>query len=164
MKRIAFIDTETSEKPKQIKDIGAIKDTGDEFHSNHILNFKHFIKDVKYLCGHNIIEHDLKYLSKYIDFNYFKIIDTLYWSPLLFPARPYHSLLKDDKLQTEELNNPLNDAIKARDLFFDEVEKFNNLDNGLKQIYFRLLHKSKYFKDFFILLIIIQTLKQNLNI
>ena len=149
MKRIAFIDTETSEKSKQIKDIGAIKDTGDEFHSNHILNFKHFIKDVKYLCGHNIIEHDLKYLSKYIDFNYFKIIDTLYWSPLLFPAKPYHSLLKDDKLQTEELNNPLNDAIKARDLFFDEVEKFNNLDNELKQIYFRLLHKSKYFKDFF---------------
>ncbi len=45
------------------------------------------------------------------------VIDTLFFSPLLFPAKPYHSLLKDDKLQTEEMNNPLNDAIKAKRSF-----------------------------------------------
>lgn len=64
-----------------------------------------------------------------------KVIDTLFLSPLLFPAKPYHSLLKDDKIQTEEMNNPLNDAIKARDLFYDEVEAFKNIDEELKQIF-----------------------------
>ncbi|HWQ43658.1 MAG TPA: hypothetical protein VN456_16720 [Desulfosporosinus sp.] len=29
-------------------------------------------------------------------------IDTLFLAPLLFPAKPYHKLLKDDKLQTED--------------------------------------------------------------
>jgi len=32
-----------------------------------------------------------------------------------------HKLLKDDKLQTEDTNNPINDSIKAKDLFFDEI-------------------------------------------
>ena len=52
-------------------------------------------------------------------------IDTLSLSPLLFPSKPYHALVKDDKLQVDELNNPLNDAIKARDLFFDELKLFH---------------------------------------
>ncbi|HWQ42223.1 MAG TPA: hypothetical protein VN456_09340 [Desulfosporosinus sp.] len=43
------------------------------------------------------------------------IIDTLFLSP----AKPYHKLLKDDKLQTEDTNNPLNDSLKVKDLFFD---------------------------------------------
>jgi ATP-dependent DNA helicase RecQ len=30
-----------------------------------------------------------------------KIIDILFLSPLLFPTKPYHRLLKDDKLQTD---------------------------------------------------------------
>lgn len=52
---------------------------------------------------------------EYNDFlNRWNVIDTLYLSPLLFPHRPYHKLLKDDKLQTEEINNPLNDAKKAK--------------------------------------------------
>ena len=42
-------------------------------------------------------------------------------SPLLFPKRPYHNLVKDDKLVTEQLNNPVNDCQKARDLLMDEI-------------------------------------------
>ena len=61
------------------------------------------------------------------------VIDTLYLSPLLFPTKPYHKLLKDDKLQTDELNNPLNDSIKAKDLFHDEVAAFTQADPALKQ-------------------------------
>jgi len=68
-----------------------------------------------------------------------RVIDTLYLSPLMFPRKPYHALLKDDKLQTDEINNPLNDAIKARDLFFDEVTAFNETDDLLKHIYYGLL-------------------------
>lgn len=50
-----------------------------------------------------------------------RTIDTLYLSPLLFPNKPYHRLLKDDELQTDEMNYPLNDAIRAKELFYDEV-------------------------------------------
>jgi ATP-dependent DNA helicase RecQ len=38
-------------------------------------------------------------------------IDTLPLSPLLFPKKPYHRLIKDDKLFSDQLNNPINDAI-----------------------------------------------------
>ena len=62
----------------------------------------------------------------------------------MFPARPYHSLIKDDKLQSDDLNNPLNDSIKTRDLFYDEAEAFRKTDDMLKEIYFHLLkdHRS----------------------
>ncbi len=48
-------------------------------------------------------------------------VDTLCLSPLLFPAKPYHRLLKDDKLQTDSLSNPLDDAVKLFELFCDEI-------------------------------------------
>ncbi|MBS1577714.1 MAG: RecQ family ATP-dependent DNA helicase, partial [Bacteroidetes bacterium] len=70
-------------------------------------------------------------------------------SPLLFPTKPYHALLKDDKLQTEDTNNPLNDSIKAKDLFFDEVSVFNQLDEKLKLIFYLLLKNKKEFHSFF---------------
>ena len=77
------------------------------------------------------------------------VIDTLYLSPLLFPRKPYHALLKDDKLQTDELNNPLNDSIKARDLFNDEVSAFIRLDDEIKRIYLRLTGAAREFRAFF---------------
>src|SRR5690606_33253316 len=76
-------------------------------------------------------------------------IDTLHLSPLLFPAKPYHKLVKDDKLNVEELNNPLNDAIKARDLFHDEVTAFRALDRSTQEVLFHLLHADEPFKGFF---------------
>lgn len=78
------------------------------------------------------------------------IIDTLYFSPLLFPARPYHRLVKDDKLDPEHYNNPLNDAIKARNLFYDEVNIFQRADENLKQVYYLLLSNVREFADFFV--------------
>jgi len=110
------------------------------------------LQGTEYICGHNIFKHDLKYLQNAIDsagLNNLKYIDTLFLSPLLFPAKPYHALLKDDKLQTDELNNPLNDAKKARDLFFDEVTAFLQADYVLKQIYYSLLKNIKEFGSFF---------------
>ena len=68
---------------------------------------------------------------------------------MLFPTRPYHALLKDDKLQSDETNNPLNDAIKAKDLFYDEMAAFRNTDETLKQIFYLLLHDKIEFNSFF---------------
>jgi ATP-dependent DNA helicase RecQ len=67
----------------------------------------------------------------------------------LFPKKPYHKLVKDDKLTTDELNNPFNDAKKARDLFNDEMAKFEELNTSLKKIYYALLNGHNEFKDFF---------------
>lgn len=53
---------------------------------------------------------------------------TLYLSSMMFIAGTYHKLLKDDKLQTDDINNPRNDSLKARDLFYDEVEAVNNYE------------------------------------
>ena len=152
MNSITFIDTEIEPKSFKILDIGGIKDNGDSFHSNSISAFIDFLKGTEFICGHNILNHDIKYIYDAIKdsgINQSNIIDTLFLSPLLFPTNPYHALLKDDKIQTEDLNNPLNDSIKAKDLFFDEVSAFSPLDDSLKKIFYLLLNDKKEFHSFF---------------
>lgn len=152
MKPILFFDTEIDPKSKKILDIGGVTNDGNIFHSNSLRDFTSFLNGNTFICGHNIINHDLKYLQQHLfseKVHHLKYIDTLFSSPLLFPTRPYHSLLKDDKIQTEELNNPVNDSIKAKDLFFDEVEAFNRLEDRLKQLYYLLLKDQHEFKYFF---------------
>ncbi|MHB1484264.1 MAG: RecQ family ATP-dependent DNA helicase [Saccharofermentanales bacterium] len=152
MNSITFIDLETDAKSGKILDIGGIKESGSTFHSNSIFEFTKFLNGSDFICGHNIINHDLKYLGNVISAAEVKdsgFIDTLFLSPMLFPTKPYHKLLKDDKLQTDELNNPLNDSIKARDLFFDEITAFKKLDNAMKRIYLFLLRDQQGFQPFF---------------
>ena len=152
MENIVFFDLEINPQTKKILDIGASKMDDSRFHSPSSKDFEHFVKGVTFIAGHNIINHDLKYLKDKISRPDFpqKIIDTLPFSPLLFPKKPYHRLLKDDKLQTEEKNNPLNDAQKAKELFLDECKAFNKLADNLKIIFYHLLKKQKEFKDFFL--------------
>jgi ATP-dependent DNA helicase RecQ len=152
MPSIAFIDTEVDPNSKKILDIGGVRSDKAKFHSPLLTEFKEFIQPVEYLCGHNIIEHDKKYLDKWfgIDLNNkHNFIDTLYLSPLLYPEKPYHRLVKDDKLDPDNLNNPYIDATKARDLFYDELNEFGGLDNRLKSIFYNLLKDSEYFRHFF---------------
>lgn len=152
MNSIAFFDTEIEPNSRKILDIGSVKADGNTFHSNSIADFSRFLKGTAFICGHNILKHDLPYIQKAItdaNIDSANIIDTLYLSPLLFPAKPYHALLKDDKLQTEDSNNPLNDSIKAKDLFFDEVTVFNQAEEKLKQIFYLLLIDKKEFRSFF---------------
>lgn len=152
MTNITFIDLEINPTNRQILDIGAIRHDGASFHCNSPKDLMQFIAQTEYIGGHNILNHDLQYISPLfaqVGYKHPKVIDTLYLSPLLFPARPYHHLLKDDKLQTESLSNPLNDSIKAQELFLTEVEAFNCLDKDLKDIYFALLYHTKEFGYFF---------------
>lgn len=149
---IAFVDTEIDSKSRKILDIGAIKNDGNSFHKTSVIEFTQFLNGTEYICGHNILNHDIKYIGIAITnsgINPKNIIDTLFLSPLLFPTNPYHALLKDDKLQTEEMNNPLNDSIKAKDLFYDEVAAFNQTEESLKQIFHLLLKETKEFYAFF---------------
>lgn len=149
---LAFIDTEIDPKSNRILDIGSIKDDGNSFHHPSVESFTQFIKGSRFVCGHNIINHDILYIGNAINLagiNVDSVIDTLFLSPLLFPTSPYHALVKDDKLQTDESNNPLNDAIKAKNLFYDEVNAFNRLEKPFQQILYLLLKDQKEFAAFF---------------
>ena len=149
-KPIVFFDTEVGVSDEKIHDIGAVSENGSTLHSSSVSDFLSFINKDAILCGHNIIHHDLKYIEKAIAKPIdHPAIDTLYLSPLLFPKRPYHSLLKDDKLQTDELNNPVNDSKKAMSLFYDEVNAYNELPRELKGIYRDLLSDTVEFRGFF---------------
>jgi len=152
MSSIAFVDLEVEPKSQKVIDIGCIRSDGSSYHKSSVTEFIHFINGVQFIGGHNIFVHDIKYIGHALidaGINLPNIIDTLFLSPLLFPAKPYHALLKDDKLQSDENNNPLNDAIKAMDLFDDEIAAFRNTDETLKQIYYLLLNETKEFQSFF---------------
>ena len=142
---IAFIDTEVSFQDKQVKDFGVVREDGAVLHTHSSDEFQNFLYDCEYICGHNIINFDLKYSVIKGRHTY---IDTLPLSPLLFPNKPYHRLLKDDKLQVDELNNPVNDAKKAKDLFFDELEAWRSLNNPNQEILYQLLKDKDEFSGF----------------
>jgi ATP-dependent DNA helicase RecQ len=149
---ITFIDTEIDLKNQKILDIGSVKNDGNSFHKASVPEFVRFLNGTQFICGHNIFNHDIKYIGNALNdagINQLNIIDTLYLSPLLFPTKPYHKLLKDDKLQSEERNNPLNDSIKAKELFDDEITAFKQTDKALQQIFYLLLAKTKEFHAFF---------------
>lgn len=150
-KDIVFFDTEIDPNSGKILDLGAVRSNGKMMHSAKQAEFSAFVRNCQFVCGHNILSHDLKYIRQLLQngSNCFVSIDTLHLSPLLFPKRPYHKLLKDDKLQTEELNNPLNDSLKARDLFYDEINAFSELSPALRSIFCGLLSNTPEFTGFF---------------
>ena len=63
MESIAFFDLETSTEGNNILDIGCKKSDESCFHMNSLDGFLQFIGDQRFLCGHNIINHDLKVLA-----------------------------------------------------------------------------------------------------
>ena len=144
-KHIAFVDTEVGLKDHKIHDIGALRDDGATFHQASQTALNQFLQEgkVDYICGHNLIHHDAHYLH----LNGI-LIDTLYLSPLLFPKRPYHHLVKDDKLMSEQMNNPVNDCEKAKELLMDEIAAWNLLSENKRKIFTLLLQHEKEFRGF----------------
>jgi len=73
-------------------------------------------------AGHNAHAHDLPILERLwpdhplLDL---PLVDTLLWSPIIRPERPYHRLVKDRALVREKGNDPLSDALGARELLAD---------------------------------------------
>ena len=145
--RWAFVDVEVGLKDKRIHDIGILRWDDAKFHSGRKKEAKEFLDGVDFICGHNVVHHDVKYLfgDEHIRWG---LVDTLYMSPLLFPERPYHHLLKDDKLMSDQVNNPLNDCEKAYDLLLDEMEAWKRLPRELTLIYATLLHGVLEFSGF----------------
>lgn len=145
--RYGFVDIEVGLKDRKIHDIGAIRWDGAMFHSADRRELLEFLKGTDFVCGHNIINHDARYLFGDTPHSYL-LVDTLFLSPLLFPERPYHRLLKDDKLISDQMNNPVNDCEKARDLLMDEVARWEGLSENSRIIFSTLLQDFDEFKGF----------------
>lgn len=144
----AVVDVEVGLNDSKIHDIGALKHDGTTFHKNSKEELFIFLNDIDYICGHNIIHHDAKYL--FADKKHRWIfVDTLYVSALLFPERPYHRLVKDDKLLSEQINNPVNDCKKANHLLLDEIARWNSLSKEKRILLASLLKDKQEFEGFF---------------
>ena len=145
--RYAIIDVEVGIEDHAIHDIGALRYDGAIFHKNSKKELFEFLHDIDYVCGHNIIHHDAQFLFNDKPCRWL-LVDTLYVSPLLFPERPYHRLVKDDKLLSDQINNPVNDCEKANNLLQDEIATWHQLTDGKRKIFASLLKKQKEFEGF----------------
>ncbi len=143
----AIVDVEVGLKDHKIHDIGALKHDDTTFHKTSKEELFVFLNDVDYICGHNIIHHDANYLFTDQKCRWI-LVDTLYVSPLLFPERPYHRLVKDDKLISEQMNNPVNDCKKAKDLLLDEIACWHSLPQEKRLLFASLLKGKKEFEGF----------------
>ena len=146
--KIVFVDSEIDSVRGKILDLGAVKEDGSEFHENNSLRFKEFVKGSRIICGHKIIDHDLKYIRYFFDDGSL-FADTLLLSALLFPQRAHHSIEKDYKIEDFDRNNPMFDSRKTKALFYEEVAAFNSLNDAMKAILFLLLKYHEGFKGFF---------------
>jgi len=151
MHNVLFLDIEANPKSKSV-DYGAIY-KGNELHERHTRKLEQWIKDSKYICGHNIISHDIPELKKRLGERIFenkKYIDTLLWSPMLFVKRPNHKLTKGYRIvNPSEVNNPLSDCKLTEDYLIKELNLFNELSREEKTIYFNLLKNQTSFNTFF---------------
>ena len=145
--RYAIVDIEIGLRDHKIHDIGSLRYDGATFHKTSKKELFEFLKNIDYICGHNIIHHDAKYLFTDTTCRWL-LVDTLYLSPLLFPERPYHKFVKDDKLISDQLNNPVNDCKKAKDLLLDEIARWNLLPDKKRRLFASLLKGKKEFEGF----------------
>jgi ATP-dependent DNA helicase RecQ len=145
---LVFFDTEVNPQTGAVIDIGAADGAGRVFHSPSKKAFADFLRGAAFVCGHNAIRHDLKFVGDCLPPSA-AVIDTLPLSPLLFPRRPYHNLVKDDKLISDELNNPVSDALKAKALFDDEIAAWTALPREVRELYAALLADQPDFAGFY---------------
>ena len=145
--RFAIVDVEVGVNDRKIHDIGALRDDDATFHKCSKEELFAFLTPVDYICGHNIVHHDAAYLFADRPCKWL-LVDTLYLSPLLFPEHPYHHLLKDDKLVSEQMNNPVNDCRKAKDLLMDEMARWNAWPEEKRLLFASLLKGRKEFDGF----------------
>lgn len=143
----AIIDVEVGLSDHKIHDIGGLRYDNAIYHNASKAGLYDFLEGVDYVCGHNIIHHDAKYLFGDEKLHCL-LVDTLYVSPLLFSERPYHNLVKDDKLDSDQMNNPVNDCKKANILLMDEIARWNTWTENKQILFATLLNGQPEFEGF----------------
>lgn len=92
-----------------------------------------FAAGAECLAGHNLFEHDRTLLEAQAPrarVLSLPVVDTLYLSPICFPENPYHRLVKDYKLVSASVNNPVDDARLAGTLLADEIQALQGMAEG----------------------------------
>lgn len=87
-------------------------------------------RSARWVLGHNLLDHDLpliRQLAPSLELLRKPVIDTLVLSPLAFPENPYHRLVKDYRLVSGSVNDPVADARLAGQLFRDQLLSFTRL-------------------------------------
>lgn len=146
LNRSLLLDLETTPDGKVFK-VGAVCGTGEQFlkgrfgKADVVRALDGLAENADYVLGHNILDHDLPVLRKWIPdlrLHRLPVIDTLFLSPVAFPENPYHHLVKDYRLLSTALNDPVADARGAGQLFRDQFHAFETLqdsDSGLVRFY-----------------------------
>ena len=84
-----------------------------------------FARPARFVLGHNILNHDLPRLQPIaptLPLFAKPAIDTLFLSPLAFPANPYHRLIKNYQIVRDSINDPVQDALLAGRVFAEQWE------------------------------------------
>ncbi|MBP51913.1 MAG: hypothetical protein CMI27_02085 [Opitutae bacterium] len=154
--QILFIDLEPysfRDKENKVSEVGIV--FGDIAYKSHSLKgifetIKH--KNPQYLCGHNIRNFDLRYLTDSPLEQYAKLplLDTLELSGLLLPWKQNHKLNKSYKENgLEPVNDPLEDAKLTRRLLIEAIQTYQQLPAEYQSWIYTLLQESAKFNAFF---------------
>jgi len=137
------LDLETSQAGRILK-IGAVR--GDRaFLRVGRFDQKVALAELDGLCrgaacvvGHNIVRHDLEILKEHspsLSLLERPVIDTLFLSPICFPENPYHHLVKDYKLVSDSVNDPVADARLSGVLLTDEVRSLRGMAQAAPDVF-----------------------------
>ncbi len=154
-KHILFLDIETDLQGKRIYEIGVVyqKKSYQSSSPQHIANFMTLCSDISYLCGHNILEHDLPKIKKhsklYTELKQFPVIDTLPVSLLFFNEYTHHALPKAYKNEDDFKNDPVKDCELTELLLERTVERYMQMQRPLQKILYSLLYNDVKFEAFF---------------
>jgi ATP-dependent DNA helicase RecQ len=86
-------------------------------------NLDAFAAGARFILGHNILNHDiprLQHIAPSLPLFTKPRIDTLFLSPLAYPANPYHRLIKNYQIVRDSLNDPVQDALLAGKVFAEQ--------------------------------------------
>jgi ATP-dependent DNA helicase RecQ len=135
LQRGVFVDLEISASG-EIKHVGATRGL-EGFESRDPAQHKdvwrrldRFAAGAAYVAGHNILDHDLpalKAVAPHLHLCSLPVIDTLRLSPLAFPEVPYHRLVKDYKLVSDSMNDPVADCRGAAQVLADAWERLGGV-------------------------------------
>ncbi|OGR19923.1 MAG: hypothetical protein A2X81_02725 [Desulfobacterales bacterium GWB2_56_26] len=113
--------------------------------------FEAFGAAASFILGHNVLAHDIPRLweiAPSLAILEKPAVDTLYLSPLAFPANPYHKLVKNYRIVRDSVNDPVQDALLAGRVFEEQWQAFaEQLTAGADGplLYRALLHRDEGF-------------------
>ncbi|MDD2465209.1 MAG: RecQ family ATP-dependent DNA helicase [Desulfobulbus sp.] len=124
-----LLDIEVNEK-NEIYSLGGVLGeqtfqwSGKRKIDRHLLaEFDFFCRDARFILGHNLLNHDLprlKQVAPELCLLAKPAIDTLFLSPLAYPANPYHRLIKNYQIVRDSINDPVQDAMLAGKVFSEQ--------------------------------------------